>query len=120
MGQLWRNSHIAIHYTKYEIGGHAGSVIWVDDNTVESGLEDNQITKLVFQEARNYSFRVLNWSYSKGDTLNAICVILTDGLDNLGSDNFDPKKVKVSILNKLYVAMTRSCGDLYTIKKLNI
>ena len=81
MGQLWRNSHIAIHYTKYEIGGHVGSVIWIDDNTDESGLEYNQITKLVFQEARN---------------------------------------LKVSILNKLYVAMTRSCGDLYIIKKLNI
>lgn len=97
-------------------GDHAGSVIWVDDNTAESVLRDNQVTKLVFQEAKNYSFRAINWSYSKGDTLNAACVILTDGLDNLDSDNFDPKKVKASTLNKLYVAMTRSCGDLYILK----
>jgi DNA helicase-2/ATP-dependent DNA helicase PcrA len=58
----------------------------------------------------------MNWSYSKGDTVNSACVILTDGLDNLDSESFDPEKVKLTTLNKLYVAMTRSRGDLYLIK----
>lgn len=95
-------------------GDHTGSVIWVDDAV--SILNNNQITKLVFQEAANYSFQALNWSYSKGDTVDSACVILTDGLDNLGSEKFDPQKIKTSTLNKLYVAMTRSRGDLYLMK----
>ena len=43
-------------------------------------------------------------------------MILTDGLDNLDDDNFNPARVKLSTLNKLYVAMTRSRGDLYIMK----
>ena len=43
-------------------------------------------------------------------------MILTDGLDNLDSDKFNPDRVKPSTLNKLYVAMTRSRGDLYLMK----
>ena len=96
-------------------GDHAGSVIWIDNDAV-SILNNNQITKLVFQEAANYSFQALNWSYSKGDTVDSACVILTDGLDNLDSEKFDPQKIKTSTLNKLYVAMTRSRGDLYLMK----
>lgn len=96
------------------VGDHNGSVLWVDDPI--SVLDDDHITKLVFQEAANYTFPALNWSYSKGDTVNAACVILTDGLDNLDSDKFNPERVKTSTLNKLYVAMTRSRGDLYLMK----
>ena len=79
-------------------------------------LDDDRIIKLVFQEAAKYSFPALNWSYSKGDTVDSACVILTDGLDNLDSDTFNPDRVKPSTLNKLYVAMTRSRGDLYLMK----
>lgn len=96
-------------------GDHKGSVIWVDDDAI-SVLNNNKITKLVFQEAANYSFQALNWSYSKGDTVDSVCVILTSSLDNLDSENFNPEKIKISTLNKLYVAMTRSCGDLYLMK----
>lgn len=96
-------------------GDHDGSVIWVEENAT-SILNDNSITKLVFQEATNYTFSALNWSYSKGDTVDSACVILTDGLNNLDNDKFNPKKLKTSTLNKLYVAMTRSRGDLYLMK----
>lgn len=96
-------------------GDHSGAVKWIDDDPT-SVLDDDQIIKLVFQEAGKYSFPALNWSYSKGDTVDSACVILTDGLDNLGSDKFTPDKVKPSTLNKLYVAMTRSRGDLYLMK----
>lgn len=96
-------------------GDHSGSVIWVEDNA-EAVLNDDRIIKLVFQEASSYSFPALNWSYSKGDTVDSACVILTDGLDNLDSNMFNAKKIKTSTLNKLYVAMTRSRGDLYLMK----
>lgn len=96
-------------------GVHTGTVTWVDDDPIPV-LNNNQIIKLVFQEAMNYTFPALNWSYSKGDTVDSACVILTNGLDNLGSDEFNPEKVKPSTLNRLYVAMTRSRGNLYLMK----
>ena len=39
------------------IGDHSGSVLWFDDPI--SVLDDAQITKLVFQEAANYTFPAL-------------------------------------------------------------
>ena len=96
-------------------GDHGGAVKWIDDDP-SSVLDDDRIIKLVFQEAGKYSFPALNWSYSKGDTVDSACVILTDGLDNLDSDKFNPDRVTPSTLNKLYVAMTRSRGDLYLMK----
>lgn len=96
-------------------GDHSGAVKWIDDNPY-SVLDDDRIIKLVFQEAGKYSFIALNWSYSKGDTFDSACVILTDGLDNLDSDKFNSDRVRPSTLNKLYVAMTRSRGDLYLMK----
>lgn len=96
-------------------GDHSGVVKWIDDNP-SSVLDDDRIIKLVFQEASKYSFKALNWSYSKGDTVDSACVILTDGLDNLDSDKFNPDRVRPSTLNKLYVAMTRSRGNLYLMK----
>lgn len=96
-------------------GDHSGTVKWIDDDP-SSVLNDDRIIKLVFQEAGKYSFPALNWSYSKGDTVDSACVILTDGLDNLDSDNFNPDKIKRPTLNKLYVAMTRSRGDVYLMK----
>lgn len=104
-----------LHISITSSGDHCGAVRWIDDNPT-SVLNDDRIIKLVFQEAAKYSFPALNWSYSKGDTVDSACVILTDGLDNLDSDTFNPDRVKPSTLNKLYVAMTRSRGDLYLMK----
>lgn len=96
-------------------GDHSGAVKWIDGDP-SSVLDDDRIIKLVFREAGKYSFPALNWSYSKGDTVDSACVILTDELDNLDSDKFDPDRIRPSTLNKLYVAMTRSRGDLYLMK----
>lgn len=103
-----------LHISIKSSGDHVGAVKWIDDPSLV--LDDDRIIKLMYQEAGKYSFRALNWSYSKGDTVNSACVILTDGLENLDSDKFNPDGVKVSTLNKLYVAMTRSRGDLYLMK----
>ena len=96
-------------------GDNSGSIIWIDENA-QSILENQQIVKLVYSEAANYSFLAMNWSYSKGDTMNEACVILTDTLENLDSENFNSEILKPSTLNKLYVAMTRSNGNLYIMK----
>ena len=96
-------------------GDHIGQVIWADDIADEL-LSNDLITKLVYSEAARYSFSALNWSYAKGDTVDCACIILTKDFEKLAEDKFSTKKISISTLNKLYVAMTRSRGDLYLIK----
>ena len=96
-------------------GENSGAIIWADKNAIEI-LEDQQIVKLVYKDAALYSFRAMNWSYSKGDTMDTVCVILTDRFEELDSDAFSAKGIPISTINKLYVAMTRSRGNLLLIK----
>lgn len=95
-------------------GNNVGTINWVDDPI--SVLNDDKIIKLVYSESDKYLFPAINWSYSKGDTFDSACVILTNNLDNLDKDIFDSNKIKTATLNKLYVAMTRSRGDLHIMK----
>lgn len=78
-------------------------------------LDDNNIVKLVYENASRYSFRAVNWSYSKGDTYEATCVILNGSTKELLEDTFSASTLKTVTLNKLYVALTRSKGDLYIV-----
>lgn len=96
-------------------GDHKGAVIWVDENATEI-LDDKRILKLVYKDSIHYSFESINWSYSKGDTVDTACVILTDKFEQLDNEDYSAKGTPVSTINKLYVAMTRSCGNLYLIK----
>ncbi len=97
-------------------GAHEGKVKWIAENELDEVLSNREITKLVYSRANNYSFDALNWSYSKGDTLESVCVILTEGLEILDGDDFSVTKISPITRNKLYVALTRSKGDLYLIK----
>ena len=96
-------------------GETMGSIIWVDENAAAI-LENQQIIKLLYKDAASYSFRAINWSYSKGDTMDAVCVILTDNFEKLTDDEFSTKEISGSTINKLYVAMTRSRGNLYLMR----
>lgn len=103
-------SKLGIEITSCNI--NHGSVIWVDDNAL-SILEDPTIIKLVYKGASSYTFIAMNWSYSKGDTLDSACVILTKDFENLDDKNFSVNHISIVTLNKLYVAMTRSRNNLY-------
>lgn len=94
-----------------------GDIIWL--NTVEEitqVLYDNNIIKLVWEKPEQYNFKSISWSYSKGDTYNDVCLILTNIYSNLDCENFQLPDSKISI-NKLYVALTRSKGNVYIIKR---
>lgn len=93
-----------------------GKVIWVNDN-IQKILDNDLIIKLVYQGANTYKFKAINWSYSKGDTLDDVCVILTKTFENLDEDTFSLANIPTSTINKLYVAMTRAKGNLYLIKE---
>lgn len=94
---------------------NVGSVIFIKDD-IEKLIEDDSIVKLMYWEANKYKFNAINWSYSKGDTFENVCVILTDTFENLDVDNFVCNNISQITINKLYVALTRTKGNLYIVK----
>ncbi len=94
-------------------GINAGTVI--RPSNIQDILDDKNIVKLVYENASRFSFRAVNWSYSKGDTYEAACVILNYSTKKLVEDSFSVATLKTATLNKLYVALTRSKGDLYIV-----
>ena len=97
-------------------GINKGELIWGDEFASEI-LADDNVLKLVYSRAAQYKFNAMNWSYSKGSTFNKVCVILTSKFENLDSDSFNYSNTSPITVNKLYVALTRSSGNLYLIKQ---
>jgi len=97
-----------------------GDVIWVANSDIEKVLENDNIVKLVYENSAKYSFRSQNWSYSKGNTFNDVCLILTKSLDGFDYTTFSPANIAPTTLNKLYVALTRTKGNLYIITEKQI
>lgn len=97
----------------HSAGINSGTVI--RPMNIQEILNDKNIVKLVYDNASRYSFRAVNWSYSKGDTYESSCVILNGTTKKLLEDTFSPSMLKTVTLNKLYVALTRSKGDLYIV-----
>lgn len=97
---------------------HAGEVIRISDpKEAERILNDDNICKLMLRDSRRYLFRCFNWSYSKGDTYERTCVILTKDTSNLMEDDFQYARIAPTTRNKLYVALTRSRTDVYLMSK---
>lgn len=46
-----------------------------------------------------------------------VCVILTKTFENIDSESFSCDKLSIITINKLYVALTRTKGNLYIIKQ---
>lgn len=80
-------------------------------------MEDDNIIKLLFNNSKKYIFNAVNWGYSKGDTYDNICVILTNDFNDIDNDSFVVEQNKIITINKLYVALSRTKGNLYIIKK---
>lgn len=95
---------------------NSGKVVLVEEDIIEV-LNNDNIVKLVYSNSSKYTFNSINWSYSKGDTINSVCVILTNEFEKILDDDFDCSKISAITINKLYVAMTRTRGDLYLIKQ---
>ncbi len=95
--------------------GHSGNIYLVNKN-IDEIITNDKIIKLTYNDANKYMFNALNWSYSKGDTLDGVCVILTKDFEDILDDNFRLDKISPQTINKLYVALTRTKGDLYLIK----
>lgn len=93
-----------------------GDIVVIDsENSARKIINNDQIIKLVYNNAHSYTFNAVNWSYSKGDTIKETCVILTDNTDKLIDENQSCQNISDITRNKLYVALTRSTGNTYII-----
>lgn len=79
----------------------------------EQLLSDDRVIKLVYKDSAKYAFKAINWGYSKGDTFEKTCVILNDNMSGFECDNSKYNFSSETIKNKLYVALSRTKGDLY-------
>lgn len=95
---------------------NSGDIIWVQEDKIDQMLKDDKIIKLVWSESNKYNFNSINWSLSKGNTYNEICVILTEKFEKIGDTNFSLDGISQISINKLYVALTRSSGHVHLIK----
>ncbi len=91
---------------------------YVEGDELIRVLGNDNIVKLTYQNSNKYTFRAVNWGYSKGDTYDNTCIVLSKAYDDILDDNFNVKKIKSkqSTINKLYVAITRTKGDLLFVK----
>lgn len=86
---------------------------------IESVMNDDGIMKLFYQKSQKYQCRSMNWGESKGTEYEKICVVLNQSTY---------KHYKANTLNqlaeqtkaKLYVACTRTKGDLYFVAENNV
>lgn len=99
----------------FSSGFNAGGVSWAVDD-IDSILSDDHVMKLVYKDSEKYSFCSMNWSYSKGNTFDSVCVVLTKQFEDLGEDGFSISGIPQSTINKLYVALTRSRGSVLLVK----
>ena len=98
------------------IGNNKGNIVWLNTKEeVKQILKDDKIIKLVWEKTEQYNFKAISWSYSKGNTYNGVCLILTKKYSDLDCEDFKLPSSKISI-NKLYVALTRSNSNVYIIK----
>lgn len=89
-----------------------------EDSKIIDALEDNSIVKLFFNNSRKYNCSpTINWGYSKGDTYNKICIILTKAFESLFEEEFSYAQLTVAQINPFYVAMTRATNEVYFIKE---
>ena len=93
-----------------------GEILFVPESEIGEILNDKSIVKLIYKDSNLYTFNCVNWSYSKGDTYENVCVILTKEADNIDSETFDINVLSIETRNKLYVACTRTKRNLYFIK----
>ena len=91
-----------------------------DYSTIENIINNSSIVKLFYQAHYKYDIKNSdNWGNSKGSTFPHVCVILNPSTYKLFSKN-DLKSLNPQTLRKLYVAITRSNGNLYFIEEKKV
>jgi len=91
-----------------------------DQETIDELIKDENIVKLFFRNSSKYSCRSKNWGKCKGeDCYVDVCVILNPTSFKL-YEKGELIKSAPTTKNKLYVACSRTKGNLYFIEEKNV
>lgn len=120
LSKSYRCSPTTCNFVTHQLGIHIishrkdSTKITLIDNQAEADtlFRDNSKVKLFYQEAHRYSCFAENWGKSKGlDSFQDVCIILNETTLQ-AYNNHKLHLLSPSTLNKLYVACTRSKGDI--------
>lgn len=118
--QSRRVSHKITSFISENIGipisGHKGEGEIIELNSVDDIddiMRDRSIIKLIWNKKFfcNGMEGCVNWSYSKGDTYQDVCVVLTSSTDDISKW----KELGNEVKNTLYVALTRAKRHVYLV-----
>jgi len=98
-------------------GRHTGGTNLIKTRTDAISVLNMNPTILIWNKKINVpiQYKSCTWGYSKGDTLELVLIILTSSTEKFLFSDSKNEKLSVEIRNKLYVAMSRSQGDVYFI-----
>lgn len=88
-------------------------------NKIDSIMTDDNIMKLFYQKSYDYDCKSQNWGDSKGSEYDNVCVVLNPTTYKLfAADRLN--ELSSQTKSKFYVACTRTRGNLYFVKQLDI
>lgn len=86
---------------------------------IESIMTDDNVMKLFYQKSYDYDCKSQNWGDSKGSEYDNVCVVLNQTTYKLfAADRLN--ELSSQTKSKFYVACTRTRGNLYFVKQLDI
>ena len=86
---------------------------------IESIMTDDNVMKLFYQKSYDYDCKSQNWGDSKGSEYENVCVVLNPTTYKLfAADRLN--ELSSQTKSKFYVACTRTRGNLYFVKQLDI
>lgn len=86
---------------------------------IDSVMNDEGIMKLFYQKSQKYQCNSRNWGESKGTEYEKICVVLNQSTYKHYKDN-TLNQLAGQTKAKLYVACTRTRGDLYFVEESKV
>ncbi|WP_040206388.1 AAA family ATPase [Neobacillus jeddahensis] len=99
-----------------EVDGHYE--LLTEKTQIMKILDSSEVVKLFYSNSGKYRCKpVINWGYSKGDTYQKSCIILTKTYENIFDEDFSCDHLTPVQINTLYVAMTRATHELYFIRE---
>lgn len=91
-----------------------GKVIFVESQSqLEQILDTEKELEILVYKNKNSHYNT--WTYSKGDTYPSTLVVLTANTDYLITGKSTKARLTNATRNSLYVALTRSAGNLYIV-----
>lgn len=98
-------------------GKHKGNTNLIETSDEAISILNMNPTILVWNKKTNVpnQYKSCTWGYSKGDTLKLVLIVLTNSTEKFLFSDSTHKEISTETRNKLYVAISRSQGDVHLI-----